>query len=246
VKLIVLRAGDAAPPVAARRGEFFSWIRREGESAWPAPHEWVQHDVREVDVALPDPKDADCFIMTGSSSSVTERAPWMLRAEELLRRIVLDHKIPFFGICFGHQMLAEALGGKVAKNPFGREIGTIEVKMKSGVSADSDPILENLPTTFTANATHVDAVVTLPPNAKVLAETSLDPNAIYVIGDTAAKCVQFHPEFDGDSMRGYVEARAHLITAEGLDADAIHRRTVDTPQGADTLRNFLRFVRNRG
>lgn len=194
-------------------------------------------------VALPDPRDADCFIMTGSSSSVTERAPWMLRVEDLLRRII-DRQVPFFGICFGHQLLAEALGGKVEKNPLGREIGTIEVRMKSGVSADSDPILTNLPSSFTANATHVDAVVKLPPQARVLAETSLDPNAIYVVGETA-KCVQFHPEFDGDAMRGYVEARAHLITAEGLDADQIHRRTVDTPQGADTLRNFLRFV-NRG
>jgi GMP synthase (glutamine-hydrolysing) len=198
VKLIVLRAGDAAPPVAARRGEFFSWIRREADAVWP--HEWVLHDVRVMDVALPEPGDADCFIMTGSSSSVTERAPWMLRAEELLRRIV-DANVPFFGICFGHQMLAEALGGKVEKNPFGREIGTIEVKMKSGVSADTDPLLANLPATFTANATHVDAVVKLPPNARVLAETPLDPHSIYVIGDT--------------------------------------------PQGADTLRNFLRFVTNR-
>ncbi len=56
------------------------------------------------------------------------------------------------------------------------------------------------------------------------------------------KCVQFHPEIDGDAMRGYVTARAHLITAEGLDAQAIHDGVTDAPDGAATLRNFLRHV----
>src|SRR5687767_9867605 len=76
VKIIVLRAGDAAAPVAARRGEFFSWIRREGGTAWEG--EWAEHDVRDLSVPLPSPKDAAAFVITGSSSSVTERAPWML------------------------------------------------------------------------------------------------------------------------------------------------------------------------
>ena len=59
---------------------------------------------------------------------------------------------------------------------------------------------------------------------------------------TTTKAVQFHPEFDGDAMRGYVEARAHLIDAEGLDSKAIHAAAVDAPHGAETLRNFLRHV----
>jgi GMP synthase (glutamine-hydrolysing) len=234
VKLIVLRTGDAAPPVAARRGEFFGWIRRELEPVWQG--KWAEHDVRNLDLPLPRPEDGVGFIITGSSSSVTERAPWMLRTEQLIREIIHD-SVPLFGICFGHQMIAEALGGKVEKNPRGREIGTVEVT----VTHPHDVILEGLPPTFTANATHVESVVTLPPKARLLASTTLEPHAIYAVGDTT-KCVQFHPEFDGDAMRGYVEARAHLVEAEGLDAKAIHARTVDAPHGAETLRNFVRYV----
>jgi len=235
VKLIVLRAGDAAAPVAVRRGEFFSWIKREVGDAWAG--EWVEHDVR-TDGPLPKPADADGFVITGSSSSVTERAPWMLRSEELVRRIV-EIGTPLFGICFGHQMVGQALGGRVAKNPRGREIGTVDVRVLAHTRRD--PIFDGIGERFRANHTHVDSVVELPPGARLLAETDLEPNAAFAIGE-AVKCVQFHPEIDGDAMRGYVEARAHLIEGEGGDPRAILERISDAPQGASTLRSFVRLV----
>ena len=80
--IVILRAGDAAPPVAERRGQFHEWIQRVIGDGWPRA--WRVVDVR-TDEPLPAPTDAAAFIMTGSSSSVTERAPWMLRAEEHLR-----------------------------------------------------------------------------------------------------------------------------------------------------------------
>lgn len=232
--LIVLRAGDAAPPVAARRGEFFDWIRREASSEWPG--EFVVHDVRNMDLPLPEPGDAAGFVITGSSSSVTERAPWMLRCEELVRRIVAAG-VPLFGICFGHQLIAQALGGEVTKNPRGREIGTVEVRALA-----ADPILDGLPATFDVNGTHVDAVSRLPPGAVVLAETGLDPVAAFAIGENV-KCVQFHPEFDGDVMRGYLDARRALIEGEGIDFAKL--RAVDAPCGARMLKNFVRLVVGR-
>lgn len=238
MKLVVLRAGDAAAPVAARRGEFFSWIQREVGESWNG--EWVEHDVR-TDQPLPGPHDADGFIITGSSSSVTERLPWMLRTEALVRDIA-DAGSPLFGICFGHQLVGQALGGLVAKNPRGREIGTQTVRVLP--HSPLDPILDGLPGEFRANHTHVDSVVKLPPGARVLAETDLEPHAAFSIGDKV-KCVQFHPEIDGDAMRGYVEARAHLIDAEGLDARAILERVADAPEGASTLRSFVRRVVGR-
>jgi len=235
VKLIVLRAGDAAAPVAARRGEFFGWIKREVGDLWEG--EWLEHDVR-TDDPLPGPRDADGFVITGSSSSVTERAPWMLRTEELIRGIA-DAGTPLFGICFGHQMVGQALGGRVAKNPRGREIGSVEVRVLP--HDPRDPILEGIGDLFRANGTHVDSVVELPRGARVLAQTDLEPYAAFAIGE-AIKCVQFHPEMDGDAMRGYLEARAHLIEAEGGDPQALLARATDAPEGASTLRSFVRRV----
>jgi GMP synthase (glutamine-hydrolysing) len=238
VKLIVLRAGDVAAPVAARRGEFFSWIRREVGETWPGA--WHEHDLR-TEAPLPGARDADAFIITGSSSSVTERAPWMLRAEALVRDLAAAGT-PLFGICFGHQMIGQALGGRVAKNPLGREIGTVAVSVVP--HEPRDPILAGLGAEFRANHTHMDSVVELPPGARLLAKTDLEPHAAFALGE-AIKCVQFHPEIDGDAMRGYVEARASLIEGEGGDPLAILERTTDAPEGASTLRGFVRFVVGR-
>jgi GMP synthase (glutamine-hydrolysing) len=228
--IVILRAGDAAAPVAARRGEYAAWIVRGAREAWPGP--WVVHDVR-TDAPLPEVTGAAAFVMTGSSSSVTERAPWMLRAEEHLRAIARAGT-PFFGICFGHQLAAQALGGEVTKNPRGREIGTVRVRRLG-----DDPLFDGTPTELDVNATHVDSVARLPPGARVLAESDLDPVQAFAVGATI-RCVQFHPEFDGDVMRGYVSARAHSIEGEGGDAKAIEARAKDAPDAEALLRTFVR------
>ncbi len=232
---MVLRAGDPPAPIAARRGPYFDWIRREVGAAWP--HEWAEHDLR-ADAPLPAPRAADGFIVTGSASSVTDRAAWMLAAADFLREVVRA-ETPLFGICFGHQMIADALGGEVTKNPRGREIGTVDVRMLAG--ADGDPILRGLGRSFRVNTTHLDTVTRLPEGARVLAETDLERHAVFVLGPST-KCVQFHPEIDADAMRGFVETRADQIRSEGGDPEAILAAVSDTPDGASTLRNFVLHV----
>ena len=228
--IVILRAGDVAPAVAEHRGEFPEWIVRAAGDAWGG--RWEVLDVR-TDAPLPEVRGAAAFVMTGSSSSVTERAPWMLRAEAFLRAVAAA-QVPFFGICFGHQLLAQALGGEVAKNPRGREIGTVAM-----TRTGDDLLFDAVPRVFTANATHVDSVVRLPPGARILAESPLEPTQAFAVGETM-RAVQFHPEIDGDAMRRYVRARAHLITGEGGDAEAVLARSGDAPQGEACLRNFLR------
>ena len=227
--LCILRAGDAAADVAARRGEFSKWIRDavgDGHSG-----SWREHDLRS-DADLPPIADMRGFIVTGSSSTVTMRAPWMLRAEEYIRAIAAS-RASLFGICFGHQIVAQALGGLVAKNPRGREIGTVRCRHV----AYADPLFVGVPDEFDVNATHVDSVVRLPVGARVLASTALEPTAAFAIGERI-RCVQFHPEIDGDVMRGYIAGRAHLIRAEGNDAGAILAAATDAPHAARLLRNF--------
>lgn len=228
--LVVLRSGDVPPPIAATRGEYLGWFRREVGTTWT--HAWLEHDVR-TGGAFPDPAEVSGFVLTGSSASVTERAPWMLAFEAYLRDCV-TRDVPMLGVCFGHQILAQALGGLVEKNPNGREIGTREVRV-----LEPDPVFDELGSTFTVNTTHVDSVTRLPPGARVLARTELEPHAAYALPGRA-RGVQFHPEIDGDAMRSWVTLRRPLIEAEGLDADAILARSTDTPAGGAILRSFVR------
>ena len=234
--LLVLVAGDALPDVAAAHGEFGAWIERAASAVWPGLFE--QHDLRS-DERLPDGRRAAGVIITGSAASVTERAPWMLRAEAYIRDLMAA-EVPLFGICFGHQLMAQALGGDVRKNPRGREIGTVRL-----IRTDDDPLFEGLPDMLSVNATHVDTVAAMPPNARAVARTELEDNAVIDFGPRA-RGVQFHPEIDGAVMRGYIQVRRPLIVEEGLDADALHAGAVDTPHGVGLLENFIRaFVLSR-
>jgi GMP synthase (glutamine-hydrolysing) len=232
MRILILAAGTTIPAIAERRGDYDRWIRETTGDAWAGS--WAVHDVR-TDAPLPGPRDADAFVITGSSSSVTERAPWMLRAEALVRGIA-QARVPLLGICFGHQMIAQALGGDVQKNPRGREIGTVRVDRLL-----DDPLFAGLPRSFHVNATHVDAVVELPPHAEVLATTPQDPAAAFRVGDRV-KAVQFHPEFDADVMRGYLQARADRVREEGMDPEALLAAVHEGTRGRDILRGFAKTI----
>src|SRR5450432_2944748 len=158
--ILVLRAGDAVPQVAEVHGEFLAWITRAAGDAWTG--KWVEHDLRSDD-SFPDCESVAAIVITGSISSVTERAPWMLRAEAYIRDVIRA-ETPLLGICFGHQLMAQALGGDVKRNPRGREIGTVEVTRYL-----DDPLFDGLPHELHVNSSHVDTVVSLPPGATVIA-----------------------------------------------------------------------------
>jgi GMP synthase (glutamine-hydrolysing) len=227
----ILVAGQTLPDIMRRRGDFERFIRtRAGASS----ARWATYDLRDA-APLPGPRHADAFIVTGSSSSVTERAPWMLRAEELLRDIVAA-RTPLLGICFGHQMIAQALGGEVRRNPFGREIGTVRLAR----TAD-DPLFAGTPRAFDVHETHVDAVTRLPAGAELLATTTRDPVAAFRVG-ARVHGVQFHPEMDADIIRGYVAARAPIIREEGGEPEAILAGIHDGTRGHDVLGNFVRLA----
>jgi len=232
--LVVLVTGDPVGGVAARRGPFSALFAGALDGVAPAP--LLPVEARGSELAIPD--DVAGVIVTGSASSVTERAPWMLRTEALLRDLV-RREVPVLGVCFGHQLLGAALGGRVERNPRGREIGTVDVEVLV-----QDPLLEGLPGRFAANATHMDSVTVLPPGATLLARSALEPHAAVRFG-AAAWGVQFHPEFDRDVMRGYLEARAELVRAEGGDPARLLAAAGDGEGGRALLRTFARMLSTR-
>lgn len=232
MRILILIAGQTIPAIAERRGEYDRWIREKISDTWRGS--WSSHDIR-TDAPLPGPRDADAFVITGSSSSVMDRAPWMLRAEELVRRVAAAGT-PLLGICFGHQMMAQALGGEVGINPRGREIGTVRLERVA-----DDPLFAGLPRAFDVHQTHRDVVTKLPPGGEVLAATAQDGVAAFRVG-VRLHGVQFHPEIDADVMREYLRIRAPLVQSEGGDPDALLARVHEETRGADVLRNWARSL----
>jgi GMP synthase (glutamine-hydrolysing) len=145
------------------------------------------------------------------------------------------------GICYGHQLLAQALGGTVGRNPNGREIGTVEVR--SLASAARDPLLGSWGAAGPAHVTHVESVLALPDGAVRLAESDLDPVQAFAVGERAWG-VQFHPEFDAPIVRAYLEARRDKVRGEGRDPEALLGQIRETPGGPRLLRRFAELIRS--
>lgn len=230
-KIVILTMGDPVPAVAERRGSFATMIEETIGDAWRGSYEAV--DVRKE--PPPDPRGAAAFVLTGSASNVPNREPWMLTSEAWLRDVVPSN-IPIFGICFGHQILAQALGGEVIKNPRGREMGTQRIE-----KTVDDPIFDGLPSTFEANATHIDTVAKLPPGAVALARSPLDDHQAIRFSKTCYS-VQFHPEVDADILRAYISSRVEILRGEGFDVDSMLTNVTEATSARHVLRNFIRHV----
>lgn len=232
--LLIIETGQ---PVASmrRHGGFPHWIRVAAG---------LQRDdicVANVEAGDALPK-ADGFagvIVTGSGAMVTERRDWSERSAQWLHDAV-QAQTPVFGICYGHQLLAHALGGEVGDNPAGREMGTVQLQL-DGAAAD-DPLFRGLPQRFNAQATHLQTVLRAPEGAVTLASSAQDGCHAFRWGANAWG-VQFHPEFSGTHMRGYVHARRDALRAEGHCPATLSRKIVATPHARRVLRRFVRHAR---
>lgn len=229
--LYVLVTGDPTPLVRDLRGDFTRLFGEALGDAWG--EQLVAIDVRVSPPSLPG--DAVGLIVTGSSSHLEERASWMLATEEVLR-VAVERRVPTLGVCFGHQLLGEALGGTVIRNPLGREIGTLPIERLD--AAVNDPLFGELPPVFDANITHLDTVATLPGGAVVLARSSVEKHHAVRFGE-ACWGVQFHPEIDREVMCGYLESRRPVLGEEGRDVDAMIAAARETPLARDLLRRFV-------
>lgn len=238
--MLVLVTGDPVPAVRAKRGDFYELIRTSVGDAWTGP--WVVHDARHH--ALDSLSDEWAgVIITGSAASLTERSPWMTPALIYARRLV-EARTPTFGICFGHQLLGEALGGKVERNPAGREIGTVELAVTDAHPFVTQPSPDVVTLSMLVNMTHLDSVVRLPNGAKVLAKTHRERHAFVQFGPETWG-VQFHPEMDAGVIRHYIRDRDAELIDEGFDLEQLLEGACETPQSNLLLKRFARYVTTR-
>ena len=230
--VLLVKTGGTIPETRDEFGDFEHWFARGLGLAG-----LEQVNVFEND-RLPEGFDYRGIVVTGSASMVSHREEWSERTGEWLARAV-GAGVPVLGVCYGHQLLAHALGGVVGPNPRGRQIGTTPIELLP--AAASDPLMCHLPQSLTAQTTHVESVHQLPPGAVRLATSPRDDNHAFRYGDRVWG-VQFHPEFGADVMRGYIKARSEVILAEGLSPEALSNAVGETPLAHGILARFTALV----
>lgn len=228
--IAIVKTGRTYPKLACRCGDFEDWTAR---GLGLAPEAVKILDV-EADSRLPPPGDLAGAVVTGSHSMVTEGQVWVEPLAEWLKGLV-QAEVPILGVCFGHQLLGHALGGRVGVHPDGPEIGTVEVTLLP--ESQDDPLLGEMPKRFHAHATHTQSVLTLPVDAVLLARTDHEAHAAFRVG-SCAWGVQFHPEYDEGIMRYYVREQRAVL--EGLGRDA--GRVEDGIRNAGAGQILSRFV----
>lgn len=158
-----------------------------------------------VDAVFPESATAcDGWLVTGSKYGAYEDHPWIAPLEALIREAI-DANVPVVGICFGHQIIAQALGGRVEKFRGGWSVGRQGYDM-GGV-------------TVYQNAWHQDQVTELPESATVVAHSDFCENAALVYGDRAFS-VQWHPEFESDFIAALIELRGPGVVPPDLLSQA--------------------------
>lgn len=230
---LILQTGS--PTASMRRhGSFAHWIR---VAAGLEADATVVVDVERGD-ALPQREGFAGVLITGSAAMVTERLDWSERSADWLRDAA-HAGIPLLGICYGHQLLAHALGGQVGYNPNGREMGTIHLERQP--QAQQDLLFKGLPERFPAQATHLQSVLQPPAGAVVLAGNAHDACHAFRWGEQVWG-LQFHPEFSTGHMRGYIHARKDALAQEGGSAARLAAEVRATPKAREILRRFVRHA----
>lgn len=189
---------------------------------------------------LPDAARFAGVLVTGSNLMVTSWKMWMQKTSDWLKSTV-DKNIPTLGVCFGHQLLGAALGGRIDNNPNGREIGTVTVKLADKAGNDELMGVFSQPE-ITVQVSHSQSVVELPENVEIMAYNRHDPHHVFKVKNKYAWGFQFHPEFTADIVRKLLDLRRKQIRDEGLDVDILINSCADAGAGGILLRRFAKLI----
>jgi GMP synthase (glutamine-hydrolysing) len=233
-KLFIIKTGSTFADTALRYGDFEDMTRR----GFGTETALVQVVNAPGGDSLPEPAACRGVVITGAHCMVTDDLPWSLAIEAWIPLLV-QAEIPLLGICYGHQLLGRAMGGRVDFHPQGKEVGTIEVRRCP--ESSGDPLFGGLPAKFPVHAAHAQSVISLPPAAVLLAENDFEPHHAFRLG-RCAWGVQFHPEYDSRIMRDYVLEQADSLTRAGQELGQLLRNLRETPAAGSILAIFARLA----
>ena len=215
----ILETGAVPQHLVDRHGPYDGMMRRMlGD----------RYAYRTYDVAsgeLPTlPEDHVAYIITGSPAGVYDPLPWIEPLKAFIRNA--QGRAKMVGICFGHQIMAEALGGRVEKSPKGWGLGLHHYDVDSAA-----PWMDEARRVSIA-ASHQDQVVMAPAGATVLGSSAFTPYAILGYAGDDAISFQFHPEFD----RAFAEALVELKRSSFADSSEAERALATLQAPSDALR----------
>lgn len=232
--LLIVNVGQAPQAQLEKFGDFEEWALRAIRSQGVEQHDIHIEFHDGVARPLPDFNTLAGVIIMGSLAMASDKKAWMLRLSEEIVALV-EAKIPLLGICFGHQLIAQALGGVVGYHPEGLEIGTVPIVTHP--AAQDDALFSHLPDQFSAQAVHYQSVLALPPGAVHLASSDFEPHHAYRVGSTCWG-VQFHPEFSAEIMQMSLDGLKHEFEDQ---YQARSEQVTDTEQARQVLLHFARL-----
>ncbi len=225
----ILETGRPPQELAARHGRYDAMVHSLlGEAI--ALH---SYDVPNGELPTR-PEDHPAYIITGSAAGVYDPLPWIAPFKDFIRRA--HGRAKLVGICFGHQIMAEALGGRVEKSSKGWGVGLHSYD----IVAPMTWMGPEAPARLAIAASHQDQVVVAPEGATVLAASAFTPLAALLYAGGTAFSMQFHPEFTRDFSAELVELRRAALP-DGLADRALAslRGTSDSARVGDWIRGFL-------
>ena len=194
MQIAILRTGVPPADLAPRYGLYDDMFDRLLGPGF----ESVRYDV--VAGEYPErPADPDAYLVTGSPAGVYEPLPWIPPLIDFLRAAKGQAKL--IGICFGHQVMAEAFGGRVEKSVrgWGAGLQDYDVVVRA-------PWMDEA-ATIAVPVSHQDQIVVQPPRSHILARSDFSPYGMLAYDDQPAMSMQFHPEFEPDYARALIEVR---------------------------------------
>jgi len=172
----------------------------------------------------PRPSTFDALLITGSPAGVYEGHPWIASLEELIQQTAAIAK-PQIGICFGHQLMAQAFGGTVEKSSKGWGVGLHDYNVSTQTSW-----MTPAPSQIRCAVSHQDQVIKTPPGAKVIAGSSFCENGILEYNQAKAISFQPHPEFDHDFLEALLRYRKDRIPQAVAEQGLTSLRTTSDRQ----------------
>jgi len=236
MKLTILQTGEVPEPLRGRFGPYAGMFQRMFDATG---HGFTYETVKVSEgEPLPDAGALEGVVLTGSAAGVYDDLAWLEPLREFIRTGYAA-RTPMLGICFGHQIMADALGADVNKSEKGWGLG----RHTYGVKA-RPRFMEAAPTALAVACSHQDQVIVPPRDAEVILASDFTPNAGLAYANGAALSFQPHPEFEDDYTLALAELRRGRAPDAVIDAAIA---SVATPSDSRAVAGYIAaFFAGRG